>query len=782
MGMNNQIAHALDLWIEITGVDPSVNTFHIRDFDVHDMNNELKESLSYDPEQITTAILMKFFLSEYLNNKSFTVKSILNDYKSLTTYLAKCRELLDLLDTEELSHIVEEFKCEMKDALAHYDIERLDVFSVAEDATNLAFLRRDALRSIETLTVHQFAQGVPDTERPIVYKSVHQFWSIDALIQSACRMKSGISLNLICDPKSDASYFVFAYRNGGTVGILTDKPKFDHPLQKYMSRARASGRDFMERIARHHFPYSLMDIAYGDNGRAYVVENTTGLTVHSGSSQMKEIKDLEPDEILWAIMMFSLIEEKMFKQNYKTAELSYTGAMIRSSNIMLETAKDNQLAVTNYLQLDAPQLSPADVTTEKLLKDWVRPPTRINEWIEKRYAHKIPDALLNTLENDGKQIYLLPNHLAKESSFSSRIMPRLLEKATLMLPGNVEPSDSSFHLVQLSDQELSHVLDFSFDKKEFLNKTEQLHTMDSTMIGTAEEIRADLRLTARYNMAKILQVEVDKEFVERHNEIIEWYTTAVQKNLPKLHRAIAERQLIVPTSMEYGFASEPIDRGGNILRMVDDTDHYGHHVQLHSWKKSGGNQYGCIVNESKASIMALFRPYTPQALAILCGCDVSELPDILQHWTRLDHYHGNSILDRIDPMDWAIDNPWAKLNLDIGIYLSKTGYTELQKQHCFKPDKFWIKPKEKPEPNARQVFVKPKAGDEVEFLQWDNMGHERAPERPWIGVVTEVVRVGRVNGIYRIKRHHDSKIITIHGYQSLLIPKQARNYPSVTHL
>lgn len=100
---------------------------------------------------------MKYFLDQFLEHRSMTVKSILDDYDKLTAFLAKCGELLGLLKTEELAEAIEVFKAEMNDALIHYGVERPDAFAAAEDPVNLAFLRLDTLRSIETLMVHQFS-------------------------------------------------------------------------------------------------------------------------------------------------------------------------------------------------------------------------------------------------------------------------------------------------------------------------------------------------------------------------------------------------------------------------------------------------------------------------------------------------------------------------------------------------------------------------------------------------------------------------------------------------
>lgn len=770
------ITRALELWVEITGVDPRSGTFRIRDYDIHDMNRELKESVAYDNTNLTTAALMRYFLDEFLENRSFTAKSIMDDYDSIVGFLSKCKELKGLIYDEDITEILDDFKAEIKAALDHYGVVNELIYKTAGNDVELAFLRRDALRSIETLTVHQFSQGTPEKEKPIFYQSVHQCWNIDTLIQAACRMKSGISLNLIRDDKSDASYFAFAIRNGGTVTILTDKPKFHHPMQKNMSRTRGSGRSFMERIARHHLPYSLMDISYGDNYRAYVKEDQKNLAVLKNNDKMtamKEIKDLEPDEVIWTIMIFSLIEEKFFKNQYRTPELSYTASMIRQTQTMLAHAEEHQLAIVDYRILEVPVLTTDDVTTEKMLDEWERTPTRQNEWIEKRYGHKVPNSLLTFHEDDGKRIYLIPDHLENDREFTRKILPRIKEETTPMLPGEAnEAADLGYKIVRLTDEQYNHALDWSFDQRDFENATFQLRPMDSTTIGTAKELVSDFRWTARYNKVKLMQFELDREFRERKNEILSWYQETVQKNLSKLYKAIAEGKLHTSSEMEHGFASPPQDKGGNILRLIE-SGYYDSGTwsafDYYSWKD--GSKLGCMVNRNTSTMFAYFQPKTTKALALLCGCEIEELPDILQHWTTIEHYRGNSILDRLDPLEWAIQNPWAKLNFNVCVYLSKTGYAEICKEHGFPVNRFWIPPKKEPDPNERKRAVKPKEGDKVEFGTWHVLGHQRTPPQPWIGEVVNVVKEGRVNGVYHIKRDYDGHVFIQHGYQGLLIPQ-----------
>ncbi|TKJ83309.1 hypothetical protein PaeCFBP13512_23065, partial [Paenibacillus sp. CFBP13512] len=112
--------------------------------------------------------------------------------------------------------------------------------------------------------------------------------------------------------------------------------------------------------------------------------------------------------------------------------------------------------------------------------------------------------------------------------------------------------------------------------------------------------------------------------------------------------------------------------------------------QICDRKEEYTNNYYCKKNGTLATLKAIFSPEVPLDLAVLCGCKVEELPDLLQVWSAHEETSShNSILDRIDPMDWLPKNPWIKLNLNIVIHLSKRGYTQICKSHNAKPHRFW---------------------------------------------------------------------------------------------
>ena len=126
---------------------------------------------------------------------------------------------------------------------------------------------------------------------------------------------------------------------------------------------------------------------------------------------------------------------------------------------------------------------------------------------------------------------------------------------------------------------------------------------------------------------------------------------------------------------------------GNILKFGDMGNRdafwdYDYHsgVLLGDWDRDAGKHHRrCFVTDAAAIYRALFRPQCAESLAMLAGCTVSDLPDVLQNWRRKKPYVGNDILSRLDPVDTEIHDPWMDLKLNVSIYLSKRGYARVQK-------------------------------------------------------------------------------------------------------
>jgi hypothetical protein len=511
---------------------------------------------------------------------------------------------------------------------------------------------------MKKLQVHQFTQGNETNSKAVYFKNVYQYWNVNSLIRSIAHSeKSGVSLCLIKDKNASHSYFVFAIRNGGTISLLTDKPQWAHPGQKDMSRR--PGRDFSERISENHFPYSLMNIAYDYRGDAFVLEDKTSLVPYQAKAiPLKEVKDLEPDEVIWTMMMFELIENKFWKESFRTKELSYTGEMMHVKEASEELV--NALALNSHKAIEAPYITKEDVTTENTKEMWEDKQTAQNEWIEKRYEHLVGDELLNLIDTSDK---------------------------LKLLPVN---STDIHSMMEMTSTELSNYKNTR--EKQPLVQYEALSMLE---FGTKEELLDDQRWYARYNKAKQLNMFAIKEFEETKEEIKNWYKQAVVNNIDSLLKAVAEGEFVTE-GFEYGQSmfETPTITSKNILRNYLEDDYWvNQDIGVQLWNNKDECNHTCYLTGNPIFIRARFIPSTPTALAKICGCEVNNLPEVLQYWTNNEIYSGNHLLRKVDPMEWVIQNPWRKLGFDVVIYLSKKGYNQIRKQFNLPPNKFWLENK-----------------------------------------------------------------------------------------
>lgn len=635
----DDVERALDLWIALTGVDPEATTrrgWH--EITVGWLNEELKESLQLpDPSHLTTLLLLDHFTTALLKDQSFTVVDLLTKQDKVAAYLKQARDLYTVLRSPKMQSQVAEFQGWLREALRHYGVENEAVFRMVESEDDLAILRRDALRSLERLEVHQFTQGEAALPGKVHYVTrVHEWWNVNSLLRAMLSdaTMSGISLNVIRDPLKTSSYFAFAIRNGETLSLLTDRPNEVHPLSKYM--ARRPDRDLARRIVRHHFPYELLDIAVDEDGAYFYEQDTEEVAIYQPQVHpLREIKDLEPDEVIWTVMLFALIEERFWKQGFRTKELSYTGEMVVRRDVL--DAGTTALAIPARARgvLEVPKLTAADVTTDKMLDDWARRPTQENRWLEERYAHLVPEELLN-LAGDGARVPML----MENGEVRSTTLPAYLEATS---------HSSVFWRGDVG---------------------RRLAALDGTTFGSRERLVSEQRWMARYNQAVVIGREAEREYKARKDEVLGEYRRRVEGNAQRLLDAIAR-----------GERTERV-AGYPFLQMETPQEwlhDYGVHPAVHMPKPPRTGPYPCYVTGGRASMAAVFRPQTVEDLAFLCGCGVGDLPDVLQHWDRQGPYGGNSLLERLDPMDWAAVNPWREMPVDVEIFLGKQAYNRLRK-------------------------------------------------------------------------------------------------------
>jgi hypothetical protein len=663
--LSSNVKRALDLWVELTGVDPNSDKFNMGSWDIRNIHKELNKALELDPTNITCLFMLDYFAKRYLQEKSFTVSEILQDFDGLQKYLKNCHELNEILNCEELQQEQVAFQNTLLSALEHYDIHSDNVVNLIMDSHKIAFVYRDALKSFQDLSAHQFLQGEPETKSPKFNKQIFCFWNINSFIKSVCSHgESGISLCLIKDPMEIHSFFAFGIRNGATVTILTDKPKFAHPRQKYIVRKPA--RAFDERVARHRFPYQLLDVKFTDDDN-WMKSDTKGLVKYQNEPYpLSQIKDLNPDQIIWLIMMFSFIKRKYFEEDHRLPELSYTGEMVQVEKALSESESVKALAIQSYNGLKAPRLTREDMETKKLVGLWDQKPTLKNQWAIDRYGDQVREEIFNLIDFDPEKRKFLS---AKKPNAITRI----------------------------SKQDIKQM---GYCETQEMNKGAQiLSSLDPTEFGNKEKLLKDQKWHARYNQAKRIQMLADQEYKERKDEIKRWYQKQIQSNMKRLLQAAAKNVFMTDNDGFLGYGrrmmNPPILTNICTSILLKDNKDWsyslpmGTHSFYEEWSRSLNSPL-CYLTGGPSTLRIDFHPMTAKAVADLCGFSVDQLPDVIQHWKKDDPYCGNSNLDFLDPMEYVFKDPWAKTTFIVSIYLSKRGYTKLRKDNHLSTYKPWL--------------------------------------------------------------------------------------------
>lgn len=679
-----RVKEILDLWIELTGVSPDQTSFSNWDsIEVHMVNERLKESLELDPSGLTTVLLLGYYVEWYLDEKKFRVNEVLADYESFLDYLARCERIYSLLRGSEVTAMREAFQAKMREAVAHYGADRADVLEMINDPHEMAFLRRDALRSIQTLRFDQFTDGAPADDQPQYFQHIYEFWDVQNMLRAvASSPVSGVSLCLMREPDSYDCFFSFTFRNGQRIGMLSDKPQYAHPRQKHLLSARGRDRRFSDRADRHHFPYDMFDFEVSEKGDVTWGQQTGLVAYQSNVIRHKRIADMAPDQVIWTILMFDLIRERFWDKGETAPQLSYTGDMVRLNALAPGGVLHNTALATldTYKPLELPALTRAAVSHEALKEAWSSSPTAKNLWLEQRYGHLVPEDGLNLISPGSESIYYLPEppqEQEEKEPTTAVALPPLTP--TTEVPGR----NRSF-----------------ISERESLARSLRLESLTTASFGTAAELEKTQKWAARYNLARSIQYLAEDEFRRREDEVIQWVGEHIRANKAFLLKAIAHGELVtpslVPSITTFDHTLEP----ANLLTLHDrENTHLASYelsaaLSSHSFDIDQGrigSHFRCALNGKKATITAIFTPTTAPALALLCGCEVSELPDVLQHWTSDDPaYSGNHKLENLDPMEWAVRNPWQRLKFKTFVHLSRSGYSELRKQEGLPPNRFWV--------------------------------------------------------------------------------------------
>jgi hypothetical protein len=667
MAYDSPMEEALELWQEITGVRAGDN-WRWKDQDFRQILAALKEALDVDTSDVTATLMLSAYVNDHFARKTVSVETLLSDPRGVADSLVKPRRLLEILNAPDVLERRESFVRMVGLAMEKYGAhEREDVKGLLADPDELAFLRRDALRSMSKLRVDQFLDGDAEAAgvRPVYYHFVHQWWNVNSMLEASARMAPGVSINLIRDPNEFESYFCFSIRNGARLFVLSDAPEHKHPLQPMMSRR--PDRAMAERINRNWFPYDLMGAKIDEESRKVYFERSesTDVAIFQNEAQpLQLLSKLPPRELVWIAMMFELIVDRFWRRGYTAPELSYTAEMIRVQDRMLEAATRANLPVASYPRIDLAPIGLADITaaSPEVEKAFGSRTDMSNRWIEERYGHLVSTESLNMLAAPEKHFAMLTQ--------GNAIKPR---------HSRFEPSRS--------------IMDA--DK---LVTTVPVEKLSSTSFGSKESVVADRMFIARYNFAVQIDALARNEFIKRNDEALTWYRKRIDENFASLLAWTGERNYWFEDYTRHGHRKTGIGYHPDSAKTRSRPDrHFRSFNRVWRWDDNMnirvnmlGSYYKCafkdgsplcVVNGTKATYIQSWCPATAEEAAFLAGCPVSDMPELMEHYDLREQERGNKLTDRTDPVEWAVHNPWADLDLRVSIPLSKRGLAKLDKEH-----------------------------------------------------------------------------------------------------
>ena len=646
--INSLVNEAIKGYAAIEGLDP-------KSWDHRKVIDMLNNSRDWDPGGVTTFMLVRGLVDNYLDANSFSARTVIHDTEIFLAQIKKIKDLLTVVEHPDALEVVDGFKRKarlMARAMGCTNEEDLDAF--LENKWSIACIRMASLRSMEKLRPFQFIQGEPDDDRNLkVNPTIYEFWNINSLVQTlSTQAIPGVTMCLIRDPEEImASYFVFALRNGENLTILTDKAKVPHPNFWKMSKGRRGiERDFQEKMNQHWFPYAILGLQemVGENGEhvAYVRPTVKSVVTYQSSAIRRgSLGEFSPEEMVWAGFVMERIRDEYGQQAKKLPELAYTTEMIVRPNVLVQA--DSRLMTAGlYQPLGLEPLAP-EAVTKKVMEKQIKRGHSYNQWLEDRYLSQVPSGVLNILG----QAQLQELHDQTMEVFTTK------EERTQM--------------------EWRH------------DKPSWFASLSPVDFGTKEEVERDRVYIARANAVAYMRRLAKAEFQAEGKTVMDWYVKGVTRNLPNLIKGLAHEQIKLPVADICRFGGGTyrtmwcVGTDGRLYETVPSEGFRGMGNAVFGGYTSGARKPMCFLHpELPASYLFAIDPRCAEAVAEVAGVGVEELPLFLRYWLPEAPYVGNSILERLDPLDDDRVNPWMKgFQPRVCVYLSKTAWRELRKKH-----------------------------------------------------------------------------------------------------
>lgn len=648
---------ALVLWERLTGKPVESLSFgsDLDGFSLYYANKEINAAIKTGDEAIVT-LLIRSQMPLYARAATFPLSEYRSGSERISTMLEAMSELDALFADSAIGRLHDEYLEYAQGSLAFYrnlDRSALSAETLAFVATQAGGVGLDALHSIDRLTRLMIKDGVPaPAGEAKLGRKIYDIGRIEDLLVHAHQIPTGFSLCVIRGKSIASSYFVMVVRTGSRILALTDKGKFEHPLQEERMQAR-NDRFNAQRIDGSHFPYSLLKIQWMDRGRTALESEprATNLPAAAGLPVLADISELDDRELLWLQLFIDQCRARYFDQG-KSEPLLATGSMLSLGHKLAESG--DQLPALAGRKLDLVTRASKDLTaawfyqTEPQWETCANP----NLWMEDRFAAAVPAECL-----------YIPETVIQAGQLQIG-----MDGQGELTMNHGEPGKGLF--------------------------VAELKSIAMNTLDTPERIIADAHYTARHNQVEIIRGLAAADYAHRQTQVQEWFYKAVAKNLPailddlllanharfRLPRTESGRPMmgVNGTNMRHiGYIYEPPSKQHAPDRR--DKVRLEHFIGV---TNRAAFQWDCYLQPGEhvqANLFITVSTDTIHDIKVLTGLSLADIPAEL-HSRGLDIYTGNHILTRLDPLS-RIRNPWAGLTLRFRLPVSFKAFKAYRAAH-----------------------------------------------------------------------------------------------------
>lgn len=637
--MDKRIIEVLEKFAAFVGFDPDRTSFKMSfksRLDDYTMHNRMKRIVKLQNYDATGSVQLMY--AHYMCKEFLKEQKIsLYDYITNKEELAEFDAIWAVFQQPFVQDVQTSFMNNLNEIAKKLVMGKvLGEFQPLEEDRVLDIIS-NTLSDIEKLQVDAYSIG-PKTSNLSISSTILMFPTLKDALQTMTMAPNGIYVAYIGNNGDMAGWFAFFIKDGDNLVSYNERYDFSYPRQQDHMR---NGRSVANSKADGIFPYDYI-FEYGKHDyRGYATD-----------VQLMEDK-LAFFNLGYEVYLPMLVSMLLLKGHYLNNDL--TDNQVYSMPLML--AYEKETPNTALITIDP------------------------NHALAKVY-----DALpLRKFE------------LAKVKSgeYASEFANNKRHYKANMRSENINQNFVDIYANDITEEELNQLAS---------NPLALIESCDIT--GSKERVELFAYWSQRDGLANYISAKMHQDFQQTGglNGLKEWFSQFLNNHKDEVIKKVLmfDRTQTYIKRSSHGYSKNESCRDNPSIVAVTKTDY-------------NFSEYGAFnVEAPKTRWDKRVCPITGTPLTIMFSCELNsftafqtlfgtllnedEAPHILKTWEQYKTFHGNNILDMIDPVDMVV-HPVNKSQHDsrspfkFTLAFSKQGYAQYCKEHDIPVDKFWIKAK-----------------------------------------------------------------------------------------